>query len=341
MAYSSHLVNTMQEIIPLWASFAASCGWTVDSSVPASPTVVHPGVAGAAPLRLTYNVATNSRRLVVAPTEVGVTCTAVINAPVLNPTLTTGGQTILNPTRVHFIGSTTGTPFIATVVEFGYNLYRHLYVGYMDKSSNYGGGEIISGTFGPANGVFANNAQTGWDHQMGFKALFNACGSANGGNDRGGVRVIHAKVPIPWREFRAVSPTSGSTIDQFATGSRNITVIGGYFDGPNTGYAIAGKSEFTVAAVVSPISILMTETISGVLYFRNLGQPKGVRHINIENFEPGAQVTVGSRTFIVFPWMSKRASPAVMFPPSGVSAQASRVPSFESSGYLGYAYETT
>lgn len=339
MAYTSHLITTLSEVVPLWAAFASSCGWTVDNSTPAAPAITHPGQPGSLPMRMKYETSgTYGRRLVVdSPSSTIITGSARMTSPVLNPTQTSGGQSVSAPTRVHFMGSTTGTPYIATVVEFGYNSYRHVYVGFMEKSSSYGGGEVFSATWGIEDGGSITGNQIGWAAPAGGKPLFNAASSVNGGNNRGGVRVVHASVPIPWREFRATTG-GGSDINGWANSTRDITVFGGYLEGPNTGYAIAGKSEYAVSAVVAPIPLLLTVTIAGVLYFKNIGRPTGVRHINVENFEPGAQVSVGSRNFIVFPWMSKRPTTTVNFGTSALPS-ASRVPNFETSGYLGYAYE--
>ena len=339
MAYSSHLITTLQEVIPLWAAFAQSIGWTVNSTVPTAPTITHPSQAGAIPFRLQYATnGTYGRRLVVDSPNATMTGTARMNAPVLNPTLTAGGVVISAPTRVHFIGSTTGVPFLATVVEFGFNSYRHLFVGYMNKSSAYDGGEIVSGTWGLETALSSTGSQLAWDLTTGVKPLFNGSGANTGTNDRGGLRVVHASNPTPWREFRSTTANSTADINYFASGTRNITAIGGYLDGPNTGYAIAGKSEYTVSAVVAPIPILLTTEIGGNLYFRNVGTPRGIRHINIENFEPGVQVAVGSRNFIVFPWMAKRSNTVTTFPPGSV-VSTSRFPQAENSAYLGYAYE--
>lgn len=339
MAYSSHLITTLQEVIPLWAAFAQSIGWTVNTTVPAAPTITHPTQAGAAPFRLQYSTnSTYGRRLTVDSPDATVTGTARSNAPVLNPTLTAGGSVISAPTKVHFVGSTSGAPFLATIVEFGFNSYRHIYVGYMNKSSAYDGGEIMSATWGMETGS-PTGTQIAWDTTNGVKPLFTGCTQVTGaGTDRGGLRVVHAKCPIPWREFRANTPNSTADLNYFAATTRDITAIGGYLDGSSTGYAIAGKSEYTVSAVVAPIPILLTTTIGGNCYFRNVGTPRGIRHINMENFEPGAQVAVGSRNFIVFPWMSKRSNTVTIFPPSTV-AIANRHPQAENSAYMGYAYE--
>lgn len=337
MAYTTHAISSLQEVVQLWAAFAADCGWIVDNSDPTAPSIKHPTYPSAMPMRLRYaDVSAYGKRLVVDSNHPDMTGTAVTGAPVLNPTASTGGVSVSTPTKVHFIGTASGTPYLATIVEFGFNSYRHLYVGYMNKSSDYEGGEVISGTWSRETGS-PTGSQVGWNaYETGATGLFSATAANDTNSRRGGVRVLHPNNPTKWREFRATG--SGSDFNSYANGTSEITVMGGYLDGANTGYAIAGKSEYTVSAVVSPIPLLVTTTIGGNRYFRNIGSPAGVRHINIENFEPGSLVNVGSREFVVFPWMSKRASPIIQFPPSSVPS-TSRFPQNESSGYLGYAYE--
>lgn len=337
MAYVSHAISSLQEVIPLWAAFAAEIGWLVDNSTPGTPTIKHPTYPAAIPIRMRYSVnGTYGRRLVVDSPSSDMVGTAVMPAPILNPTLSNNGVVISTPTKVHFVGSTSGIPYLATIVEFGFNSYRHLYVGYMNKSSDYEGGEVVSATFSSETGSGSGQLQF-WHSQTSSAGLFSATPANNTMQRRGGVRILHANNPTKWREFRAHTTTSGG-IDNYANETSEITAMGGYLDGPNTGYAIAGKSEYTVSAVVSPIPLLVTTTIGGGRYFRNIGAPAGVRHVNVENFEPGARVVVGTREFIVFPWMSKRATPYAQYPTSSVSSDF-RFPQQQCSGYLGYAYE--
>lgn len=331
MAYTVHTITSVTEIPALWASFAASVGFTVDTSIPAAPTIKHPGFAGGLPFRMQTAISGSNHDIRVDSATV-VTNVSVTRSPILNPTLVTGAWAVVLPTKVHFIGNTSGEPFLATVVEYGFNLYRHVYVGYMEKSASYTGGEVISGSnFCPtelSSGAAVN--------------AYNALRSINqppfcvtDNLEAGGVRVAHAKSPSVWRRFFASGTTSGSDINTYASTSRGSTVLGGWRDSVNTGYANSGQSNFASAAILTPINLLITTNSSGKTGFQQIGRVSGARMVNVRNIEPGAQVAVGSSNWIVFPVFSKRSDPTFQ---QGAVAVGSRWPNINNSSHEGMAY---
>lgn len=331
MAYAVHAITSITEIPALWAAFAASAGFIVDNSVPSAPTIKHPGYAGGLPFRMQTSISGLNHDIRVDSATV-VTNVSVTRSPILNPTLTTGGAAAVLPTKVHFIGDTTGEPFLATVVEYGFNLYRHVYVGYMEKSSSYSGGEVISGSnFAPTE--LGSGVQS---------TVYNAarsiyqppfCVSTN--LEAGGVRVVHANSPAAWRRFWATGTTSSATISTFASTSRGVTVLGGWRDNVNTGYANSGQSNFSSSAILSPVNLLITKDNSGKTVFQQIGRVSGARMVNVRNIEPGAQVAVGSKNWIVFPCISKRSDPTYQ---QASPASGSRYPNINNSSHEGMAY---
>lgn len=333
MAYSVHAITSITEIPALWAAFASSIGFTVNTSVPSAPTIKHPGYADGLPFRMQTNVSGMNHDIRVDSATV-VTNVSVTRSPILNPTMTAGGAAVVLPTKVHFIGSTVGEPFLATVVEYGYNLYRHIYVGYMEKSSSYTGGEVISGSNFAATEL--SSLITTYQYNA-DRAVYQPPFSISTNQEAGGVRVVHANSPSAWRRFFASGTGSYTDITGFASTSRGVTVMGGWRDGVNTGYANSGQSNFSSSAILAPVNLLITKNNAGKTVFQAIGKVSGARMINIRNIEPAAQVTVGSKDWIVFPTISKRSTPTYQ---QGTSTTGSRYPNINNSSHEGMAYRT-
>ena len=331
MAYTTHTITSITEIPALWAAFAASVGFTVDTSVAGAPTIKHPSYAGGLPFRMQTNITGMNHEIRVDSATV-VTNVSVTRSPITNPTLTAGGAFTSLPTKVHFIGSTTGEPFLATVVEYGFNLYRHVFVGYMEKTSAYTGGEVISGSnfitseLTNANQTYPYNNTRAWN-QPPF------CVSA--ALETGGVRVIHANSPNAWRRFIATGTTDNANIQTYARTSIGTTVIGGWRDGINTGYANSGQSNFSSSVILAPVNLYITKDVSGKTAFQHIGRVSGTRMVNVRNIEPGAQVTVGSSNWVAFPVFSKRSDPFIR---QAAIAAGSRWPDINNSSHEGMAY---
>lgn len=336
MGYSVHTISSITEIPALWAAFASAEGWTVDTSNPNQPVITRTGYPNAMPIRLKATISGNNHDITVDSPTGEVTSASVTRSPVLNPDAVANGQYAVAPTKVHFIGRGTSEPFIATVIEYGYNLYRHIYTGYMEKCSSYEGGEVISGSNFMPIGMATSSSTVEFRSRNYISHLFEYVNPASTTLYIGGVRVIHPNNPTPFRRFYANGFTS--SIDGFANASRNSTVMGGWRDCVNGGYGIVGRSNYSMGAVLSKIRLLITKDQGGVTRFQNIGNVAGIRFINIQDLEPGQQVSTGSKNFIVFPAFSKSTSTSISTA-SGLSTQAQRRARSETSHYLGYAYE--
>ena len=143
MAYQESVVSSITEIPALIATFAAANGWTVSGANYTRPgggiTFVLDATISGAAHTLSWTQGTESARII---------------SPRLNGTSETPVTSI--PSKVHLFAATTPQPFIAIVVEYGFNSYRHLYLGNMVKAGAYTGGEVIAGTQVPAsNSIYA------------------------------------------------------------------------------------------------------------------------------------------------------------------------------------------
>lgn len=307
MAYQSYNITAMTDIPALVASFAALQGWTVTGG----NTYTHPSLGTAISAVLSNPTGTSLR---FAPSEAGAP-TATIAVPNIN-----GGVT---PTKLHIFCSLTPQPFIALCVEFGFNLYRHLYFGYMEKIGSYNGGEVVAAS---QHEDQSNTSLKNKFDRMTHQYLFNGHQSRTAANDGGGVRVNHANNANLWRKF----DESTGTLN-LATEYLDTKAFGGFKDNVNDGFLAHGQSPFLGANILTPINLIAPRFNGANPHMVPIGRPAGVRLVNMKDLEPGAQIVVGGQNWRVFAAHSKDASDT---PTYGVGSY----PTKESSHYVGYAY---
>ena len=260
--------------------------------------------------------------------------------------------TIEQPTRLHLFGELVGDEneaggsFIAGVIEYGVNLYRHFYLGYVEKITPFSGGEVITGSSCwpvPIGGT--SGAQTvsydapehnvaypfGAEHASSLSTISN-----------GGVFIDHSENAVPFRRFFAGGswpPASSDHLSQHLANEGHRLVLGGFKDSINTGYMAAGKSPFSGVQILTPINLYIGKRQLNTQFFQAIGRPPGVRFVHMEDLEPGAQVTVGSSVWRVFPVFSK-SDVTTMVKSSGISGSAAFPPN-NTSYYVGLAYRVS
>lgn len=335
MAYEAHSITAITDVPALVGAFAAANGFDTDLSDPNKPIVTCPGDSNS----VEENIAMQMQALVSGTnnqnhnvwwaqyagsnSELEDT-RAIVYSPKYNGSAA-NNPTVALPTKLHIFGTAVDTdyPFIACVIEYGFNVYRHIYFGKMEARGNYTGREVISAS----NGQITQSASTqNWFDPL-RSHLFTSHQSATSVPDVGGVRIIHADNSDEWRQFRQTTVNSSSPMDEYAGNE----VIGGFNDGPNDGFVMRGKSPFAGSNQLVPINLYAPESISGDTSFRPIGRPPGVRMVNMEDLEPGAQIVVGNETWRVFPDASKNSAITI-------TQGANNFPTYESSYYLGYAY---
>lgn len=316
MAYQESIVSAITDIPALVATFAASEGWTVSGTT--SPILTRPG--GGLSFQLTAGISGSDHTLQWA--ESGGS-TATNNARVTSPKLngTAGSPAVSIPSKVHLFADTDPEPFMAIVIEYAFNSYRHLYLGNLVKASNFTGGEVISG-------AQAFNSASSSHYPMSYRSseyLFSGhwkgvLAEANSG----GLYAAHANNPTAWRKFfcDASYPFYGNF--------DGTEAIGGFGDDVNDGYLARGRSAFAGVQILTPVNLYATMPISGDTLFAPLGHPAGVRMINMADLEPGGEFEIGSQTWKYFPAFAKGATTVARSSAGwGVS---------ESSYNVGYAY---
>lgn len=327
MAYQQSNISALSQIPGIVAAFAQTQGWTVTTGTGVA-TFKHPTLAGALEMQLSSSISgTNNQNHDLIWEEVNGTIAqsrAVCRSPKLAGT--SNNPTVPNPTNLHVFCSLVPEPFIAIAIEYGPNLYRHSYFGYPMKAGVYNGGEIISGMAG-SSAFFTTNLNCFDD--AAFKMLFNSRHSTNilGSADCGGMHLDAVDNPVPWRVFQ--TPTSNQPFASF----NSDDIIGGFGDGINDGYMARGNSSYASASILSNINLYAAEPITNDTLFIPVGSPVGVRHVNMENLEPGQLIDIAGTNWRVFPAASKSNLTAMTSSPA-----VGYYRDFETSFYVGLAY---
>lgn len=318
MAFSEHNITQMSDIPPLVKAFATTIGFTVGGT-DENPTVTHPSMVDALVFTLSEGQqgSTSTQRRYLrwtAPGDYGAsTCVPRRGTSSSSPTH-------LAPTKLMLFGSTDAEPWLAIVIAFGFNLYRHLYLGWMEKNVDYDGGEVISGTsFFDTHSSVSSISYADDENQYLFSAW---CSSTRFSEDlRGAARIEHENNPSTRRKFSGYTFSSSAALPTDA-------IYGGMMDGWNEGYVAAGRSFFSGEVIFNPVNlyISMPET-----RFVQVGRPPGVRYVNITDIEPETVMTYLGKEWMVIPAFSKKSTATVTKP-------AASFPTEETSYSIGIAY---
>lgn len=329
MAYQEFTISALADIPAIVSTFAASMGWNVVSNV-----LRHPDYAGGGPggpgFQLSSSLVGLNEDLIWTCTTGETTTTARIRSPILTTEATPSSPARRVPTKLFLIGMITPEPYIAIVVEYGYNLYRHLYLGYLEKQGDFEGGVCISGTCGPFTTSSGEFDFYGDDSQQ---YLFNANQKMWAANQSGGVLVIDADNPTAWRNFRSANPAQSNPVNLYLA-FNGQEVLGGYKDSINDPYLGKAKAQMAGANVLVPINLVLTRMLTTDFRLKPIGIPTGVRLINVQEIEPQAAMEIGGDDWYSF--AAARKSSATRYPRPTTNGNFYRTD--ETSFYIGYAY---
>lgn len=318
MAYTESAISAITDAPALIRSFASSAGWTVDGS----GNITRPGGGQSFSVGANYNGPNNQNGDLYFIRNDDTTKIAYARGPRLNG-VSANAPFVPAPTKLHCIGGTVPEAYLGVVVEYGFNLYRHLYLGNMVKLGSYTGGEVFSANNHYDWGVSFNYSFDAYIENN-MRYLFSA-NNLEGVNFAGGVHVVHADNPVPWRSF------SGLAGLQPATFPANWMVLGGLKDSVNDHYTNYASSTFSGAAILVPINLWCPKTNSGgATLYAPIGHPAGVRMLRMDGLTPGQSVEVGNKIWRIFPEFRKLET---SFIPRGTFWNA-----YESSGVFGLAY---
>lgn len=296
MAYSDYAISSVTDIPANVIAFAASLGWiTNDSTLQAN--------AGALPFTISASKGTGS--------GTGVFDTVTLTGPNgTNPAVlcsprwpTTAGDkntlTPLAPTKLMLHGTLEPVPFIAISIAYGFNLYRHMYVGVLEKLGNYAGGDVISASNFRRNNYLEYNETVIYSNDDGHSFLFRGRTDYNNTSNCGGVKVEHADNPNTWRQFRH----SAGFNTNWDWG--NTEVFGGFGDSVLESYLARAQMSFSNGVIMVQINLFATETGNRL---RPLGRVPGVRMVDLSDIEPESSFALGSESWRVIPVFGKYAA---------------------------------
>lgn len=313
---AEHLISAMTSIPALVSALANTVGFTTDNTNPDAPLITAPETGSE-----TWKVRATSTDLIVEPdpdTTVVMSGTTYVRRPTIN-------AVALAPTKVTIFGGLTPEPYIAVVVWFGDNLFRHIYFGYMEKVGDYSGGEVFSS----ANGPIATYQQGSiyYRDMSRVHYLFGGRQSNVADGQVGGIKAVHADNASSFRRFRG--PTDG--LSGALTNFSNDDVIGGFGDDLNDGYLARARSPFAGVSPLVPINLYAPVPIIGDVSLRPLGCPAGVRMVNMRDLPIEAEIEISGETWHVYPAFARSVETQM---PIGTGNWRS----YETSYMVGYAY---
>lgn len=344
MAYNVYPVTAITDIPVLVREFANQLGFTTGGTA-AAITIQHPTYVGAKVFTVDTFIdgsGTSLRERVQVALDVADANNATAESPKMNPSggNTAGSVIVFQPTSLHLFGALeggaddAGGSFIAGVIEYGFNLYRHFYLGYVDKITAYDGGEVITGSSQAWTTVSGSYAWTDLSIPR-CRIPFSAVNFASVNN--GGLHIDHPAAAQPWYTFNTGTDPGSTLENSVSVANGNRVVIGGYRDSINSGYVTAAQSPYSGAQILVPINLYIGKREGSQQMFQPVGAPVGVRMVHMENLEPGAQITIGSSVWRVFPIFSKSADSTVWSHGASTNS-AYRYALNNTSHYVGMAY---
>jgi len=305
MAYTIDSINSVTDIPGRIAAFAATRGWAVSGTIITNPSTgtevqlygaevdaaYHEFGAYAVGFQGTREVRTASPRLDSVPTS------AILARTV---------------TALHLFGNDapyTGPdsePYIIAVVEYGYNLYRHLYIGSVVKLGDYTGGDCLS-----ANRWNNHTNRGGQDFTDGRARFMFSAVHFDTTYPSGGVVVEHADNPNTFRKFQTAGYHGSSQQANFEY-LNGTEVIGGHKDGYNDPLLYQSKTSYAAGQILVPINLLAPVSSQGPdNRLRPIGHVPGARLVRLDNLEPGEQILVGGEHWRVFPEFTRSLSTTI------------------------------
>lgn len=194
----------------------------------------------------------------------------------------------------HFFADDVDNDYIHVVVEYLTGNFRHFGFGTLDKfGDGWTGGEYVYGHYQEQN---ANAATTDDDTQV----LLDGRGTTGGRLRAPTVRIASGlanQSPAVWGVVIALASasvltdTAGNVRRQIHGGYRSGMVARGF--GNQVGVGSAGYIG------LQPIDVYYRDPSNPRVYL--LGHMADVRAVNVRNFEPAQEITIGSDTWVIFP----------------------------------------
>lgn len=286
MAYSEQTASSPDDIINKIAAFATANGWTADrnnlSGSNRTLTLHHSTVTDYVHI---YNIDVNNV-WILGSVGYDSGLTPLLHPNRSNPAVANVG---VGPyTKLYMFANSSPAPHVHCVIEMTGGIFRHLSFGMIEKLGAWTGGTFIDATYWNANDIYVYYFNA--NHSPLFDS--NASGSDN---YYGSMR---CDIPLDsrtnawaamyangtYRAYTKLSGGSGPMVTQFL--NRN--------DPPFSGQITLGTflvEVFRIGGFWSPA-----------------GMVPNVRYLNMDRFNPGQEIAVGSDTWKIFPMTRKGSS---------------------------------
>ena len=320
MAYTDFPITTLAETVNHVNTFATgTLGWTSNFT----GTIRSPN--GSIDWEYTASDASSPHPHILVTNYADINMRAKSWAPVVDGTQYSP-QT-KTPERLFLFGT---ADYLAIVIRFAGGIYRHMYIGVLNKAGNYTNGDIVS-----SNDFFAKDGTI--DSSI-TRPLFTASDVRPFGldpfsdyfknkEDFGCVYLQHTDaLRSLWHFYDGRDGTIDSSTDY-----EPDTVCGG----GTLWFEVLRNTSRTSFSGVVPLQtyelFVAHGTVNTDLTLIPIGHPKGVRGCNIQPFNPEEEIVVGAETWKVFPEFRRD-------PSLSSSPDTGYYPVSEASGYAGIAY---
>lgn len=204
-------------------------------------------------------------------------------------------------TAYHFFTDGT-TKYIHVVLEYSPGLYRHFSFGTINKIGTWTGGQYACAmSIGPNPGIVASSTHSIlWSGTDGGSTTTDA-------NECGSLRVegfSNQTGSMKWMLFT----TQTSNLGNDRAGNARISCPGGFI-GCNpwlSSFGFIRASLLNGFIPLIPIPIFWRDTAPDPDFYMLLGFAPDVWHMQIGNFTPGQEFTIGADTYKVFPIIRKQ-----------------------------------
>lgn len=328
MLFQETNVASNAEVVDAIAAFATALGWTVSANAdyPTYTDLKQPSSAfNPTPVKIAIgsDATTGNRISVIANMHNNLGLLASDAFQSVYPPLLADRSGYRLPAKVTVFGGTTPGPWMAAVIHYEFNRYRHIYLGSMEPIGNYTGGECFHITNSPQDDT-GTEAWTNGSLRFGYLFAARNTGGQNGVNNAGGVRIVHADNPTTWRKFCSSGRFTAATMNDAAVG-------GGFGDGtPNDPFFWRAQGTYASAKILVPFNLFATESTG---HIRPIGRPVGVRFVHMQDVVPEQTLDVGGVNWRAYPQIRNGGTTQPVFYGSNTGQ-----PWNESTGVLGVAY---
>jgi len=199
----------------------------------------------------------------------------------------------------HTFMSGSAPDYTHVIIEESSGVFRHFSFGELDKVGTWTGGEYVVGHKWVENGS-ADDDFMNTSHSILWDGLYTF------DNDEcGTVHVESLPDQVASGKWGVIYGNRTGAGNDTAAVAR-VDLVGGVRDGPLTTLGSVPASSINGFVPLIPIPIFYKNVTPAPDDWRLLGFVPDARVINITNFNPGDEITVGGDTWKVFPWVRKR-----------------------------------